>query len=310
MAGLYPHWPEQVDGLILNLPVGHWFFHTYDRFLRTPQPDEIVAAEPPADLIRLNEQEIQDLIAAEVREAGVEDRRVEGRDVGGPARDINHAIVVDRVSRHAERHAFSSDGNHECQAEGYNLVAPIPQRLPPPPVVQPIIDADIIIPHNGIEAASLIRNFRNEILKDWIEDMLLYHGFGQFRMVGREINYAEIAAIIRQWAMRHRTPYVEPFNVKKHQWLAANGEYDCIYYIHVDNMVYHGTAEELEGELCGLRYALWCYWKDRTRVQQRTIVRYMVNQGYNGWYREIMWHYLPLADFLRLWRQRRASRRG
>jgi hypothetical protein len=183
---------------------------------------------------------------------------------------------------------------------------PVPMHLPPVPVL--IQDADIVMPDDLQGVQDLHQRFRQELLRDWINDIFEAQGLAQFRLpLNADLDFAEIDRIIRQHAAANDLPYVQMENINKHAWLPVT--FDAVYRIRVNRRSYYGTADHLEQQLCGLKFALWKYWAYRPRVHQETIERHLSHVGTEGWFRQIMWHYLPMPTFLTLWRARRASRR-
>jgi hypothetical protein len=51
-------------------------------------------------------------------------------------------------------------------------------------------------------------NFRNEILRDWVNDMFAREGLGQSRLAEGRLEYDAIDGIIRVHAARYNLPYV------------------------------------------------------------------------------------------------------
>ena len=119
-----------------------------------------------------------------------------------------------------------------------------------------------------------------------------------------------LAPIVEDWARQNQLPYARVDNIERHQWTGPDQLYNCIYKVVIGRQFYIGTAEQLELRVCGLHQALWMYWSDRPRVQARCVERYMTFHGHEGFYREVMWHYLPMPQFLEMWRARRVSRRA
>lgn len=286
MANSHPHWPEGQAERILELPTGHWFFQAYDRFTRTPEPQEISAPEPPPGLVRPTDAEVMqviDQLLEEARaegEAGrqemVEEGPRDGWDVGehcrvpsnvtqstdsitvrltveepvvpdvsADPRVVNHAIVEDPV---VPLHRLNGD---------VNLDMPMPE---PPQVRLPAIrlrvdpDSDIVYPHDVHERNNLVRMFRDEILRDWVNDMLAADGLGQFRLAEGQVQYDAIDQIIRAFAAQHGIPYVGTDAIIHHHWM--RGSFEAEYDIVIGHEFFRGTAEQLEPLMCGLRYAL------------------------------------------------------
>lgn len=326
-----PHWPEGHLDLILHLPDGHWFYQAFDRLARTPQPQELLAPVPAPGLIaEVEDMSEEEGLGDDGRDEGEMEEGLEnGLDDDGDNREhrrissssvqstdsvipltVNEVVVPDTsvAYRHVNHvvvetpvvpfHNFNNDSMH----------VPSHQAMPTIPRESVVLDADIVAPNNFYDREILIDNFRNEILRDWVNDMLAADGLGQFRLAEGRLEYDAIDQIIRNHATRYNIAYVGPDAEIHHHW--RRGTYEAEYTIVVGNEVFSGTASELEPMLCGLRYALWVYWAMRPRVRSHTVLRWFVYAGYGGFFCEIAWHYLPLEIWLDLWRERRASRRG
>lgn len=297
--------------MILNLASGHWFFQEYDRLTRTPRPEEIAARTPPVGILVPTRHDIPRFPLPEPAPS------LPAGENRPDARNVNHAVVqrpdVPPVSD-------LMHNNNDQYTDGRSNLQVVRDPNNPMRVVihQSLVgyhhhlldhrSTPTFFPREAADHANLIRSFRHEILRDWMNDLLQANGLGQFQLRGRGLDYAEIDVLIRNWAVAHDRPYAVPNDIKSHGWDPET--HNCTYHIVIGNFAYDGTAEELEPEICGLRYATWTYWSFRPGVHQRCVVRFMEANGYQGWFKEIMWHYLPLEEFLRLWRQRRASRSG
>jgi hypothetical protein len=328
------HWPQGLRDLLVNLPDGHWFYEGFERLNRTPQPEEILAAMPAPGLLRdvedmtddedeeangEGEEEVEEAMEGGLSDDGDnrEHRRISSHSVQSTdtvypltvnevvvpnanalsvnTRHVNHVVVEEPV---VPLHDFNYDRMH----------VPLHQAMPSAHRASADPDADIVTPLTFYDRMILIDNFRNEILRDWVNDMLASDGLGQFRLAEGRLEYNAIDGIIRAHAARYNLPYVGHDAEIHHHW--RRGTYEAEYTIVVDNEVFSGTAAELEPMLCGLRYALWVYWAVRPRMRSDTVLRWFANNGYTGFYCEIAWHLLPLDLWLDLWRERRASRRG
>jgi hypothetical protein len=124
MARVFPHWPENQDDRILALPNGHWFFQSIDRFTRTPEPQEISAPVPPADLLRPTEGEIR----AEVRRLIVEQENYNRgthilyRLIAANNNQRLCCIDFDDIPVHAVNHVLIDRLNlHEVSLQWYKL---------------------------------------------------------------------------------------------------------------------------------------------------------------------------------------------
>ena len=71
-----------------------------------------------------------------------------------------------------------------------------------------------------------------------------------------------------------------------------------------------GSAEFLNHKFAGVRRALWQYWATRSPVKAEHLRAYMETYGTNGYFRVIMWHLLPVDNWIELWTERRALRRA
>jgi hypothetical protein len=327
------HWPEGHLDLILHLPDGHWFYESFERLNRTPQPEELTAPVPAPGLVR----EVEDMSEDEEwrrnereeegREEGMEESLEENGDNREHRRISSHSVQptdtvypltvnVDVVtnantsvdSRHVNHVIVEQpvvplhDINHD------RMHVPSHQAMPSVPRASANVDADIVTPLTLYDRMILIDNFRNEILRDWVNDMLVSDGLAQFRLTEGRLEYDAIDQIIRAHAARYSLPYVSHDSEIHHHW--RRGTFEAEYTIVIGNEVFSGTAAELEPMLCGLRYALWVYWAARPRMRSDTVLRWFINNGYQGFFCEIAWHLLPIAIFLDLWRERRTSRRG
>jgi hypothetical protein len=58
------------------------------------------------------------------------------------------------------------------------------------------------------ESITVHNNFRNEILRDWVNDMLVSDRLAQFRQTEGRLEYDAIDQIIRAHAARYNLPYV------------------------------------------------------------------------------------------------------
>jgi hypothetical protein len=201
-----------------------------------------------------------------------------------------------------------------AEEENNNLFHPDPVM----PTIPPFLveesgldpDADIAEPNSPQERVALVRRFRQEILRDWINDVLVEHGLGQFRLVGADLDFRQIDNIIRDHAATHGQTYVTLNNIRRHDWHPVSR--DLLYTMEVNGSRRKGAGEDHEGDFLGFRYAAWLYWGRRThnRVRPFNVLRYLRWNGVDGFFRELVWPFLPTTLFLALWRSRRASRRG
>jgi hypothetical protein len=101
--------------------------------------------------------------------------------------------------------------------------------------------------------------------------------------------------------------WVVKANIRRHDW---DRQHNCIYGLRLDLNRDRGSAENLDARFLGIRRALWENWAHRPNVRQFHIQQYVYAHGTFDFFRVIMWHLLPINEWLNLWRIRRASRRG
>jgi hypothetical protein len=79
------------------------------------------------------------------------------------------------------------------------VAAPVPVHVSVAPVIdyaQFDLDYDIPMPQDQEQAELLVRRFRKEILRDWVNDLLAEGGLGQFRINKGYFDFHEIDEII------------------------------------------------------------------------------------------------------------------
>jgi hypothetical protein len=56
------------------------------------------------------------------------------------------------------------------------------------------------------------------------------------------------------------------------------------------------TAEEMEDHYGGVKFSLWHYWKAKKmgRIPYRRLIEYLQGKGHHGFFREMVWHPLPM----------------
>ena len=176
-----PHYPHNARAQIYNLPVGHWFFLAYERLARTPEPEEVMADRPPADLIRPSELELH-VALWNISRAGEEnDENGEGA-IRGEAREVEVDDGED------------NEGHNRREVYHVEVLAPAPVQEPQ--ANQLIVhDFYIELPTNTLQV-DIVNRYRHEILRDWINDIFATNGLGQFRLNGDYVNHDEISTIV------------------------------------------------------------------------------------------------------------------
>jgi hypothetical protein len=224
------HWPQGQLELLLNLPDGHWFYEAFERLNRTPQPEEILAPVPAPGLVR-DVEEMSD----EGNEGGdeAEDEEGTGRDLEDDGSNREHRRIsshhiqsTDTVYPPTVNEVVVSNGNTSVDYRHVNHVVveepvvalhdinydrmhvPSQQAMPSVIRASATLDADIVTPLTLYDRMILIDNFRNEILRDWVNDMLASDGLAQFRLTEGRLEYDAIDQIIRAHAARYNLPYV------------------------------------------------------------------------------------------------------
>ncbi|KAJ9115993.1 hypothetical protein QFC24_006834 [Naganishia onofrii] len=126
----------------------------------------ITASVPPAGLLATERHPIHRFPLPEPAPPIPSGHQPPQAEVQAP-RKVNHVIVQRPVTPPAHR-----DPNHPMRV----LIHPVPRRIPPSPVVRPPLDDDIFFPRNANDHARLVRAFRTEILRDWVNDLLQANG--------------------------------------------------------------------------------------------------------------------------------------
>jgi hypothetical protein len=185
-------------------------------------------------------------------------------------------------------------------------IDPIPPASTPAPM-QASIDVfeGITVPTNPTEHALLVQRFRDEVYQDWVDDQMSRYNL-RGAVSAYELDIVELQEAMHVRGQDGGMPYATMANIRRHDW---NRAADCIYTIEIAGGRYRGNAESLSQRLGGLRRALFDYWESRTRVSPRHILAYLEAHGAEDYFRAIMWHHLPLHEWLARWRARRLARR-
>ncbi|KAJ9106587.1 hypothetical protein QFC20_004080 [Naganishia adeliensis] len=70
------------------------------------------------------------------------------------------------------------------------------------------------------------------------------------------------------------------------------------------------SAEQVELQFIGVKFALWTYWKKRSRhrVSNNKVINHLKLKGAAGFHREILWHLLLDAMYFQLIALRRKNK--
>lgn len=170
----------------------------------------------------------------------------------------------------------------------------------------------IIHPATPQEQAALVDVFRNEVWGDLVKDVM--EGMGIEEMAPHDVHDMDMYRLYELIRLAHRwehIPWIDREAIVRHDWLRR---FDCIYRIRSDEVNIRGPAEKLHERYIGVQRALWEYWAHRTRVRQNHIRAYVHAGDPFDFFKVIMWHLLPTAEWLELWglrdEPRDAARKG
>jgi hypothetical protein len=168
------------------------------------------------------------------------------------------------------------------------------------------INDELYIPCNTADHRTLVHQFRNEILHDWIADDRAQLGlFEPFD--AHQHDMAELGIALQNNNKLGNKIYISTAQILRHDW---DRRADCQCTIEISGRKHRGSGELLNHQFAGVRRAIWQYWKARPRVNPDHINAYVEAHGAHGYFRVVMWHHLPAERWIQLWRQRRISRRA
>jgi hypothetical protein len=133
------------------------------------------------------------------------------------------------------------------------------------------INDELYIPCNTADHRTLVHQFRNEILHDWIaEDRGQLGLFESFD--AHQHDMAELGTALQNDNKLGNKIYISTAHILRHDW---DRRADCQYTIEISGRKHRGSGELLNHQFAGVRRAIWQYWKKRDRASIPTMLTRM-----------------------------------